>query len=279
MNLTGLAHGQSAQLTPLLCWFCEFGGWGLRLRWCLSIAALWRSAVPLPFQAVSCPGGGSCSLRSSRRSSVPVLTRASLGGGFLCRKALSVVFSGDGGHGVSSGYVLDALVRLFARWWDRRLLCGSGVMFKPVLEPLKVSGQARAYVFPVCDHSEDDCLGLFVEECLQIFFLVSGEVLVLSLTSFLAFFNSSSFVAHRCFGDFNSRLGSAFKVMAFSTWFWLCLKRFVAMVFFFNGEASRADGHFLSLGLIVLQSLCCWSILIGRLSSYCLDVPLKPPVV
>lgn len=96
-----------------LCWFCEFGGWGLRLRWCLSIAALWRSAVPLPFQAVSCPGGGSCSLRSSRRSSVPVLTRASLGGGFLCRKALSVVFSGDGGHGVSSGYVLDALVRLF----------------------------------------------------------------------------------------------------------------------------------------------------------------------
>ena len=30
---------------------------------------------------------------------------------------------------------------------------------------------------------------------------------MLSLTSFLAFFNSSSFVAHRCFGDFNSRLG------------------------------------------------------------------------
>ena len=43
-----------------------------------------------------------------------------------------------------------------ARWWARRLLCGSGEMFKPVPEPLKVSGQARAFVFPVCDHSEDD---------------------------------------------------------------------------------------------------------------------------
>ena len=33
--------------------------------------------------------------------------------------------------------------------------------------------------------------------------------------------------------------GSAFKVMAFSTWFWLCLEMFVALAFFFNGEASR----------------------------------------
>ncbi|WZZ41400.1 hypothetical protein YC2023_037659 [Brassica napus] len=33
--------------------------------------------------------------------------------------------------------------------------------------------------------------------------------------------------------------GSAFKVMAFSTWFWVCLEMFVALAFFFNGEASR----------------------------------------
>ncbi|KAF3542087.1 hypothetical protein F2Q69_00021540 [Brassica cretica] len=73
--------------------------------------------------------------------------------------------------------------------------------------------------------------------------------------------------------------GSAFKVMAFSSWFWLCLEMFVAMAFFFNGEASRAAGPFLSLGLVVLQSLWCWSFLIGGLSLFRLAVPLKPPVV
>ncbi|CAF2142324.1 unnamed protein product [Brassica rapa subsp. narinosa] len=133
--------------------------------------------------------------------SVEVCCSTSFSGGFLPRRRLLFpkVFSEVFCAGVDEGIPRRWFSVPFARWWDRRLLCGSGVMFKPVLEPLKV----------------------------------------LSLTSFLAFFNSSSFVAHRCFGDFNSRLGSAFKVMAFSTWFWLCLKRFVAMVFFFNGEASR----------------------------------------
>ncbi|KAG2282423.1 hypothetical protein Bca4012_050946 [Brassica carinata] len=65
-------------------------------------------------------------------------------------------------------------------------------MFKPVPEPLKVSGQARAYVFPVCDHSKDD-LWLMSLKSLS----VVGDLLT---------------VRYSCWGieRFNSRLGRCF---------------------------------------------------------------------
>lgn len=102
--------GEASFLHKQLRWFCEFGGgvWGCDgvslLRLCV------RLLFHFLFRRFLTRGGGSCYLSSSRRA---VLTRASRGSGFLCRKVFSVVFWGDGGHGVSSGYVLDASVSLF----------------------------------------------------------------------------------------------------------------------------------------------------------------------
>ncbi|KAF3546977.1 hypothetical protein DY000_02001913 [Brassica cretica] len=191
---------------------------------------------------------------------------------------LTAAGSGPGNRWSGFGSGVLWLGGRFARWWARRLLCGSGEMVKPVPEPLKVSGQARAYVIPV-------------SLC-----LVSGEVLVwrVGLSGAICQVEDLLTVWHSCWGiagafaDVFSGLsstlapllltvaseisilgwvvvstgymhghvqvllfrvwilssivefsGSAFKVMAFSTWFWVCLEMFVALAFFFNGEASR----------------------------------------
>ncbi|KAL0685894.1 hypothetical protein Bca4012_052742 [Brassica carinata] len=160
-------------------------------------------------------------------------------------------------------------------------------MFKPVPETLKVSGQARAFVFPVCDHSEDDLLLVYLESLSVERVFVEKTIVVEDLLT----------VRHSCwsivgaFADVVSGLSStlapllltvaseisilcwvvvstgccAFKVMTFSTWFWLCLEMFVAMDFFFNSEASRV------LVLLVYPD--------RRPVLVSFGCPLKPPVV
>ncbi|KAL0786959.1 hypothetical protein Bca101_003205 [Brassica carinata] len=133
----------------------------------------------------------------------------------------------------------------FARWWARRLLCGSAEMVKPVPEPLKVSGQARSYVIPVFGFRDESGAICQVEDLLTVWHSCWG--IADAFADVFSGLSSTPAPLSLTVASEISILGwlvvstgcSAFKVMAFSTWFWLCLEMFVALAFFFNGEASR----------------------------------------